>query len=184
MHLSGTPSTLTCKALRIGRSFRTAVGCRKMGAFMRALVLAVSCCALAVSGCATKRYGRLQPLTVAEQQAYDCRQLDIEIAKVEAFREQVANGAEFNLASVAGFLGDWGIGNSMERNDADKSATQRMNDLLAARAVARCGQNSLSKDEVTAIEAKVEEEQIAPPPVRSDGLNEGARVQCITCRPN
>jgi hypothetical protein len=82
---------------------------------MRWLVVAAVVPAVALSGCATKRYGRLQPLTGAERVAYTCRDIDIEIAKVSAFQTQVAEGAQFNMASVLGILGDYGIGNSMER---------------------------------------------------------------------
>lgn len=67
---------------------------------MKQAILFLTVAALTISGCATKRYGRLQPLTVAESEAYDCRALDIEIAKVEAFREQVSDGARFNGASA------------------------------------------------------------------------------------
>lgn len=92
--------------------------------------------ALLTTGCATKNYGRLQPLTGAERVAYTCREIDLEIAKVQAFQQQVVEGAQFNVASVLGILGDYGIGNSMERGSAEASAARRMgqlNDLKAER---------------------------------------------------
>jgi hypothetical protein len=90
---------------------------------MRMIVCAALVPAMLLSaGCATKRYGRLQPLTGAERVAYTCRDIDIEIAKVGAFQQQVIEGAQFNMASVLGILGDYGIGNSMERGAAEASA--------------------------------------------------------------
>jgi len=94
--------------------------------------------ALLLSACATKRYGRMQPLTEAEQQAYDCEDINLEIAKIEGFRLQIAGGAKINFASVAGFLGDYGIGNAMEKNAAEKSATERMVELQALSAEKGC----------------------------------------------
>jgi hypothetical protein len=96
---------------------------------------------LLLGGCATKRYGRLQPLTTAESQVYSCREIEVEIAKVEGFRQQVAQGSKFNGASAMGFLGDFGIGNASEKGAAERTATQRMNDLLALKAQKGCGRN-------------------------------------------
>lgn len=48
----------------------------------------------------------MQPITGAERVAYNCREINIEIAKVQAFKTQVAEGAQFNMASVLGILGD------------------------------------------------------------------------------
>ncbi|ESQ74283.1 hypothetical protein ABAC402_15055 [Asticcacaulis sp. AC402] len=81
--------------------------------------------ATSVAGCATKRYGRMQSLVPAEAAALDCKQIGIEIAKVEGFELQVEQGAEIDWKSVAGFLGDYGIGNTLEKNAAIKSAAER-----------------------------------------------------------
>lgn len=90
------------------------------------------------TGCATKRYGRVQPLTGAEMQTYSCREIDLEIAKVQAFQQQIAEGGEFNAASALGILGDFGIGNSMERGSAEKSAAIRLGQLRDLRAQKSC----------------------------------------------
>ena len=70
---------------------------------MRWIVVAAVVPAMAISGCATKNYGRLQPLTGAERVAYSCRDVDIEIAKVGAFQAQVAEGAQFNMGRYSAF---------------------------------------------------------------------------------
>ena len=56
---------------------------------MRWIVVAAVVPAMVISGCATKRYGRLQPLTGAERVAYNCRDIDLEIAKVGATVEKI-----------------------------------------------------------------------------------------------
>ncbi len=93
---------------------------------------------VAMSGCATKRYGRMQPLVPAEADAMDCKQIGIEIAKVEGFEQQVADGAKIDWKSVAGFLGDYGIGNTMEKNAAIESAGKRKSELRALQVQKQC----------------------------------------------
>lgn len=85
--------------------------------------------ATAVSGCATKRYGRVQPLSDAEKRAYSCEDIDIEISKVRAFQEQIKDEADIDAKSVAGFLGDFGVGNRLERGNAEESAEERLEQL-------------------------------------------------------
>jgi hypothetical protein len=111
---------------------------------MRWLVVAAVVPAVMLNGCATKHYGRLQPLTGAERVAYTCRDIDLEIAKVGAFQEQVTEGAKFNVASVLGILGDYGIGNGMERHEADASAAKRLADLNDLKAEKGCMGTTLS----------------------------------------
>ena len=111
---------------------------------MRWLVTTAVAPAVLLSGCATKHYGRLQPLTGAERVAYTCRDIDLEIAKVGAFQQQVIEGARFNMASVLGILGDYGIGNSMERHEAEASAAKRMADLNDLKAEKGCVGTTLS----------------------------------------
>ncbi len=91
-----------------------------------------------LTGCATKRYGRLQPLTSYETSQYDCNQIDLELAKIDAFEQQVAKQAKFSGMSVASFLGDFGIGNVLERNQAIKTAKERREQLMMARSTKHC----------------------------------------------
>ncbi|HHA2933196.1 TPA: hypothetical protein ACOFD0_002267 [Stenotrophomonas maltophilia] len=92
-----------------------------------------------VSGCATKRYGRLQPLTGYETLNYSCDLIRIELAKVDAFDRQVEQQAKFSGMSVASFLGDFGIGNVIERNEAKRTSVERRAQLQGAFAAKRCG---------------------------------------------
>ena len=111
---------------------------------MRTWASSAMVAAVLLGGCATKNYGRLQPLTGAERVAYTCREVDLEIAKVQAFQQQVIEGAQFNTASVLGILGDYGIGNSMERSAAEASAARRLGQLNDLKAEKGCTGSTLS----------------------------------------
>ena len=86
--------------------------------------------AFALSACATKRYGRMLEVNDFEARNLTCEQIDFELAEVDAFRSQIDN-AQVDFRSVAGFLGDYGIGNAMEKGDARKSAQLREDSLRA-----------------------------------------------------
>ena len=93
------------------------------------------CLILLTSACATKRYGRMQPVTGHETKSYSCEDIKVEQSKVDAFELQVAEGAEFSALSIASFLGDLGIGNTIEKNTALKTAKERrvaLNNMAAA----------------------------------------------------
>ena len=101
----------------------------------RALILML-CAVLLSVGCATKRYGRMQPLTGYETSKYSCEDIKLELSKIDAFELQVAQGAQFSALSVASFLGDFGIGNVIERDAAIKTAKERrvqLNDVAASK---------------------------------------------------
>lgn len=101
------------------------------------VVVAVSA-ALAVSGCATKRYPIATPLAAAERDAMTCRELNLELIRAEEVRKQINQTAEMDWRSVAGFLGDYGIGNAMAKNDADKAITLRVSDIRTAQSAKGC----------------------------------------------
>lgn len=101
----------------------------------RALML-ILCLAVLSVGCATKRYGRLQPVTGYETGKYSCEDIKLELSKIDAFELQVAQGAQFSALSIASFLGDFGIGNVIERDAAIKTAKERrvqLNDVAATK---------------------------------------------------
>ncbi len=93
---------------------------------------------LVAGGCATKRYGRMQTVSGVERDRYTCEDIEIELAKVAEFRRQVAEGSEINIASIGGFLGDFGIGNALEKGQAEKTAAQRETELLTLKAEKDC----------------------------------------------
>lgn len=106
---------------------------------MRKAALALLVVALGASvGCSTKNHGRLTPLSDVERRELTCREIDIELAKVDAFLGQVSENSKIDGRSVLGFLGDFGIGNTMERNAAEKSARERRDELSALRVSKGC----------------------------------------------
>lgn len=102
-------------------------------------LLCIALAAIVLMGCATKRHGRLTPLSDVEQDAYTCEQIEIELAKVAEFQKQIAENSKINLASVGGWLADFGLGNAMERNAASKSALQRQEELIQLGEEKGCG---------------------------------------------
>ena len=78
----------------------------------------------------------MQPVTGNEVNAYTCEDINVELSKIDAFELQVAEGAEFDVLSVASFLGDFGIGNTIEKNEALETAKERrvqLDDMSASK---------------------------------------------------
>lgn len=95
--------------------------------------------AMLIAACATQRFGRLQPLTDAERAVYECEDIQLELAKANAFLRDIAEQTEgVSGADVLGFLGDFGIGNSMEQNAAVESGTNRITQLEEFAADKQC----------------------------------------------
>ncbi|MBB5198473.1 hypothetical protein [Glaciimonas immobilis] len=86
-----------------------------------------------LSGCATKNYGRLSGVTDYEKRSLTCREINIEIARTEGFVQKVDTESQFDGRSVLSFLGDYGIGNVIEKNGAVNSADERMAALQVLR---------------------------------------------------
>lgn len=93
---------------------------------------------VALSGCATKHYGRMGELTDYERQTLTCREIDLEEAKVYGFLDQVNKESSFDGRSVLSFLGDFGIGNVMEKDNAVDSANTRLRELQELRLGRNC----------------------------------------------
>ncbi|ROT45033.1 hypothetical protein [Pusillimonas sp. NJUB218] len=98
--------------------------------------------ALALAGCATKNYGRQGELTSYEKETMTCREIALEEAKVMGFLEHVNKESEFDGRSVLSFLGDFGIGNLMEKDNAVKSANTRLAQLKEVSTQKKCGQGA------------------------------------------
>jgi hypothetical protein len=102
---------------------------------MTALAVVLAC---AAGGCATKRYPIATNLGQAEASSMTCRELDLELIRAEEVRKQISDTAKVDWRSVAGFLGDYGIGNAMAKNDAEKAINNRVTALNAARVQKNC----------------------------------------------
>ena len=97
--------------------------------------------ALLLSGCATKNYGRQGEITEYEKQTMTCREVALEQAKVTGFLDHVEKESQFDGRSVLSFLGDFGIGNMMEKDNAIKSANARLKQLNELSLQKECGQS-------------------------------------------
>lgn len=106
------------------------------------MTLAIAALAATASGCATKTYGREGRVTEMERQTLTCREVDLEIAKVHGWLANVEKEAEFSGRDVLAFFGDLGIGNSLERSAALKSANDRLTELEAIRQQKTCASTS------------------------------------------
>lgn len=93
--------------------------------------------AASTTGCATKRYGRMQPVNTFERQNMDCYDIDLEIARSREFIDQI-EATKFGGRDVLAILGDFGIGNMMERSAAIKSGKERLEELENLRVSKAC----------------------------------------------
>ena len=101
--------------------------------------IAVLClCGTLMGGCATKRFGRMAELSPQEASYMDCNDVRREIAECESFLMTVS-GDSFSGADILGILGDFGIGNIMEKSSAVKSGKKRLEQLYALSERKGCG---------------------------------------------
>lgn len=92
-----------------------------------------------LTACATQRYGRMTPLSPGERTSLDCKQIATEIEKAEFFIADIKRRRnETTGAHVLGALGDFGIGNVMEGDAAEKSGTDRLRELNGLKSVKGC----------------------------------------------
>lgn len=63
----------------------------------------------------------------------NCREIELDAARTHGFIQRVRTESEFSGKDVLAILGDFGIGNAMERSAAMESATARLAQLDSAR---------------------------------------------------
>jgi hypothetical protein len=102
------------------------------------LTLLVVSAGILATGCATKTYGRQAVLTGFEKDTMTCREIDLDIAKTRGFVDHVNKESEFSGKDVLAILGDFGIGNSMEKSAALESANNRLTQLGELRRTKVC----------------------------------------------
>jgi hypothetical protein len=125
---------------RVGDNYIHGYPCNHLKTMKRKAILACAMFSLiAIQGCATKHYGRQGELTAFERDSLSCREIELETAKVDGFIKQVDTESRFSGRDVLAILGDFGIGNSLERSAAIDSAIARHNQLDALRVAKGCG---------------------------------------------
>ena len=105
---------------------------------MKKFAIVIVLAALMMGGCATKRYGRMTELSGEEASLMDCNDIRREIAECRSFLDTV-EGTGFSGADVLAILGDFGIGNIMEKSAAVKSGKNRLDQLYALSEKRGCG---------------------------------------------
>ena len=105
---------------------------------MKTVVYAIVGAGLLTSACATKRYPIATELSAVEQEALTCRELAIELAKTDEVEAKITDTATTDWRSVAGFLGDYGIGNAMAKSEATKALSERKMSIKAAQVKKGC----------------------------------------------
>lgn len=94
---------------------------------------------LLLNGCATKHYGRQGTLTNYEKETLTCREIKLEIAKIEGFIDYINDKSRtIDGKEVLAFLGDFGIGNVIEAYDARESADIRILELIKLQLSKEC----------------------------------------------
>lgn len=109
---------------------------------MKRLLVGTLIASAALAGCATKFYGREDQLTTYDKNSLSCPEIDIEIAKVDEFQQRIVKQSQFDRRSALSFATDFGIGNTMERDAAIKSANTRRHQLDDLRVEKGCGDRS------------------------------------------
>lgn len=105
---------------------------------MRVAIIIACAAALTTAACATKRYPIATPFSAAEAAAMDCDDLRLELIRAEQVQLQITQTAETDWRSVAGFLGDYGIGNAMAKSEAERALAERINAIRAAQVQRNC----------------------------------------------
>lgn len=100
-----------------------------------AIVIGLS---LVLLSCATKHYGRQGILSTYEKETMSCREIDLEIAKVRGFIDGVNKESEFSGRDVLAVLGDFGIGNALEKSAVIESANNRLDALQKLKNTKHC----------------------------------------------
>ena len=67
-----------------------------------------------------------------------CRELQLELIEGEEIERQINATGEFDARTVFGFLGDFGIGNSMAKSKARSALSKRISSIRAAQARKGC----------------------------------------------
>lgn len=72
-----------------------------------------------------------------------CREIDLDLARTRGFIDHVNKESEFSGKDVLAILGDFGIGNNMEKSAALASANVRIEGLEAQRRAKQCAANPI-----------------------------------------
>ncbi|MEM6649528.1 MAG: hypothetical protein AAF603_04685 [Pseudomonadota bacterium] len=78
-------------------------------------------------------------LSPAQAELMTCRELMLAKTEIDQVEAKITDTATTDWRSVAGFLGDYGIGNAMAKSEAEKALSDRKMSIDAAMVSKRCG---------------------------------------------
>ncbi|AIR71481.1 lipoprotein [Dickeya fangzhongdai] len=94
-------------------------------------IIALALGVMALAGCATKQYPQAPTVTGEESAVFDCKAVQQEIARAHSIQQEIESTGRFDGRTVLGFLGDFGVGNGMAKDEARKKAESRLIQLQA-----------------------------------------------------
>lgn len=103
---------------------------------------------LGMTACNTKYYPMVSPEPEASSAMLSCDQLQVEVLRVEEARHQVLKTASWDWRSIAGFVGNLGIGNAMAKSEAELALSERLHTLRRAQAQRGCLNSPATVDDL------------------------------------
>ncbi|MCW5625959.1 MAG: hypothetical protein KIT73_14705 [Burkholderiales bacterium] len=114
---------------------------------MRVVVFVITLALLsALSGCATKHYGRVGVLTPQEKAFMNCREIELDIIRTQGFIAYIDKESDFSMRDIMAIFGDLWIGNAMEKSAAKRSAMERLGELAGLAMAKQCPGRTVPKD--------------------------------------
>ena len=117
-------------------------------------------------GCATKRYPIATDVAPAELALMNCKDIALELVRADQIEKQIEETGSFDARSVAGFLGDFGIGNGMAKGEARKALAGRRASLRGAQLQKGCVTEAAPTTQAPSPPAQ---QQAAPQPTPHQG---------------
>ena len=99
----------------------------------------------AVTGCATKRYPIATPMSNSEASLLNCDNLNLELIRADQIDQQIEETGNFDGKTVIGFLGDFGIGNGMAKDEARAALAERRRTIRDAQTAKGCNKTAPMK---------------------------------------
>lgn len=93
---------------------------------------------LVTTACATKRYPIATPMSSGEAQVLNCENLNLELIRADQIEKQIDETGQFDGRTVIGFLGDFGIGNGMAKDEARAALAERRRNIRDAQVSKGC----------------------------------------------
>lgn len=102
------------------------------------LFIVVTVVVFTITSCATKRYPIAAPMSSAETSLMTCQNLELELIRTEQVENKINQTSNFDMKTVLGFLGDFGIGNAMAKNEALSALSERRETIREAQISRGC----------------------------------------------